>query len=204
MNYVEIIQYKNEPLEGVIHHLYNKYEPELYFLQYIHVKASGTAEGWNEIAPIDPSKTGTTANDNWASSDQKLSNYSVFFPRHALIITDYTLQTQSNHTSDQPKSWILEGSKDGLNWLEIDKKTGVTETKYQSKHSVFVNLNKQLNIAFSHFRFTQTDVNHNNGDYFDIGKLEFFGKLINIHYYFKTCLTIQHIHIFYYINIILP
>ena len=205
MNYIVTIKYEDAPLNGVIHYLYNKYQHDLYFLRYIHVRASSTykIEGWNELAPVDPSKTGTSTSDSWASTNTKNSNYSIFFPRHTLIITDYTLQTQSNHLKDHPKTWVLEGSKDGINWYEIDHQQNVQETNQQIQYPYTVNINKTIKTAYSHFRFTQTDVNHGKRDFFDIGKIEFFGKLIHIRYFLKSCSTTNKYKFIYFIYIIL-
>ena len=195
--FIQNILYTADKLDGVIKYLYRTH-PNTYLINLIHSHPSSTDPQWCSEAPIDPSNTGPSMQNNWASKNLPNSYYSIYFPKHLIELTHYTLQTQTNHSLDTPKSWRLDGSIDGINWENIDIKSNVQETKNTQGYSYIVNVNKVV-PKYSHFKFTQTDVNHSGINFFDIGKIEFFGKL-----FLSKCFTTKQlitINYFILINI---
>lgn len=166
----------SDSLNGIINYLYPIYKS--YYHNVISISASSTATGWNVNSLIDPSMSGTSQNHNWASNKASKSNVTVYFHKHLIMITNYSIRTQSNHTYDHPKSWQLDGSFDGKNWQFIDSQTNVDCFKSAPNQTkTFAVKNSGM---YLYFRFTQTDINWSYLHYFDLGKLEFFGEIVKM------------------------
>jgi hypothetical protein len=79
----------------------------------------------------------------------------------------YTIWTQSL------KSWVLEGSVNGVDWVEIDQHTDEQMFKSAQKASFPV----AARVECRYIRLTQTGKNHNNGNFLSLRGVEFFGTL---------------------------
>jgi hypothetical protein len=75
----------------------------------------------------------------------------------------------------QLKSWVVEGSLNGTNWTEIDRKTD----NQTSKGAGWVKASFAVaTVAECRFiRLTQTDKRHDGQDYMPLQAVEFFGTL---------------------------
>jgi hypothetical protein len=83
--------------------------------------------------------------------------------------THYTM------TATSPKSWIVEGSIDGSNWTEIDRRTDNADFKKSTNTASFP-ISNPVDCRF--IRLSQTDRNH-KGKYCmgELYLVEFFGTL---------------------------
>lgn len=73
------------------------------------------------------------------------------------IATRYILTSANDASGRDPKNWVLEGSIDGTNWTELDRRTGfIFSDRFQR-----VTFNLENQTAYSHYRLT---VLENNGD----------------------------------------
>lgn len=90
-------------------------------------------------------------------------------------INSYAIK--SANRSARIKSWKIEISEDGKSWTQIDERNNVTELKA-------ANRTKFIPIKMSQpLRFIRIITDQNSFDGFNeaaIGKLEFFGNIINI------------------------
>jgi hypothetical protein len=84
---------------------------------------------------------------------------------HCLHPTHYSFYSDA-------KSWILEGSMDGVNWTEIDRRTDVDWPDHPSLQSFAVS--KSVDCTF--IRFTQTDANRRGTDELHLADFELFGS----------------------------
>jgi hypothetical protein len=85
--------------------------------------------------------------------------------------THYRIQSR------QIKSWVVEGSVDGANWTEIDRKTDTEDFKSRTGPPSMSSF-PVSNPAESRFiRLTQTDRRHSNDNELWLGAVEFFGTL---------------------------
>jgi hypothetical protein len=85
------------------------------------------------------------------------------------------------------KSWVVEGSLDGENWMEIDRKTGdqvlkddgwfglLMPPRWESDFTLSFAVSKPVEARF--IRLTQTDEVPDPGDDLIFYSVEFFGTL---------------------------
>jgi hypothetical protein len=71
------------------------------------------------------------------------------------------------------KSWVIEGSLDGANWVEIDRRTDTLD--FKAKNTVWFAVAKAVDCRF--IRLTQTGKRHDGRDYLFVIAAEFFGTL---------------------------
>jgi hypothetical protein len=89
-----------------------------------------------------------------------------------LLPTHYTIKA---HISEQPKSWVLESSIDGVNWIEIDRQAGNREL---AKVPFLASLPVSNSGECRFVRMSQTGVNQDGGDALLMRAFEFFGTLL--------------------------
>ena len=156
-------QTSEDSLDGIINYIYNSNKEN--YETFVSVKTSSTyyGSGWREEALIIPTRNSTTNSDNWASNDEEKSNFTVYFHKHVIGITKYSLRSQSGHENDHPKSWVVEGSFDGLKWHLIDEENDRTELVGKGNLKTF---EAKYKGKYSYFRFTQTGLNSYNTIFF--------------------------------------
>ena len=170
-------------LNGVINYIYPIFKDN--YNKIVTVQASSTnAAGWKSDALIIPTRNSTQMSDNWASDNEPNSWFIVHFHRHLISITHYSMRTQSNHGCEHPKSWKIEGSLDGENWNLIDEKNEYTELSGANILRTFRATNRG---RYSYFRVNQTGINSSGSNYFDLGKIEFFGTLVDLQSFPLIC-----------------
>lgn len=126
---------------------------------------------------IDYSLTAITGQSNWCSDDIPNSNFSIYFPRNHIKITNYTFVTRFVDSADHPCNWKVEGSNDGNIWEYIDHKTN---QKDLNGLGIMKTFEVQKPYTYKHFRFVQNGTNSRNYNYFSLGKIEIFGTLYGI------------------------
>ena len=105
-----------------------------------------------QVSPADQSVAASIDGDpttQWCVGFRKKP---VIWARHfteAMVVNSYAFTSSSNSPNRDPKSWTLEGSNNGLNWTELDKR--VNEPRFLKR-----NLRKEYSFAneqkFSHYR----------------------------------------------------
>jgi hypothetical protein len=78
-------------------------------------------------------------------------------------------------TAYQLKSWVVEGSLDGTNWTEIDRRTDTDDFKTWNTASFAVS-NEDSECRF--IRLTQTGISHGRSWIVHCKTVEFFGTLL--------------------------
>jgi hypothetical protein len=73
------------------------------------------------------------------------------------------------------KSWVIEGSMDGLNWAEVDRRTENDDLKVSPNIASFA-LANPMECTF--IRLTQTGESRPGGDQLRIWGVEFFGAIL--------------------------
>jgi hypothetical protein len=74
------------------------------------------------------------------------------------------------------KSWVVDGSLDGINWTKIDRRRDNEILKYGNWVTRSFTISKSAECRF--IRLTQTDKRHDGYDYLGIQACEFFGTLL--------------------------
>jgi hypothetical protein len=78
-------------------------------------------------------------------------------------------------SSSRLKSWVVEGSLDGRDWMEIDRQRDNQDFRKSSWTAVSFTVSAIMDCRF--IRLTQTDKNHQDKDVLLLIALEFFGTL---------------------------
>jgi hypothetical protein len=73
------------------------------------------------------------------------------------------------------KSWVVEGSVDRENWMEIDRQTDNVDFEETEWNTASFRVFDQ--VAYRLIRLTQKDVNHNGRHDLSLAGVEFFGAL---------------------------
>jgi len=168
---------KNEKYDGIINFVTRKYKNDL----SSYIKTSNSSYnydkyGWGDSNALLDFSSMTKYSDCFCSKDEPLSNVIFYFLKHKVFLKSYTITSRPFGDVDMLKAWEIYGSNDNREWSVIDSK-GPTD-------DLIISLtNKTYDVdypgKFRFFRITQTDKNSNERDYFLLGKIEFYGELLN-------------------------
>lgn len=90
-------------------------------------------------------------------------------------LKSYTLRNRGDFNGHLPRSWKLQGSTNGINFVDLDVQSGRTDFA----HNTWIKMDLPVNDTTSYriFRLTQTAKNSSNADFFVMGEVEFYGDL---------------------------
>jgi hypothetical protein len=93
-----------------------------------------------------------------------------------VIPSDYAIQTHdSPRDSAHLKSWVIDGSIDGMNWIELDRRTN--NSHLNGSHLIrSFSISKSIECRF--IRVRQTGKNHQTNDRLKFYHFEVFGALL--------------------------
>ena len=110
--------------------------------------------------------------DNNTSSKFLTFNASVYVEYQAskaYVVSRYTLTSANDAEERDPKSWMLQGSNDGLNFTTIDTRNNEDFTsRHQTKVYTFSNS--------ASYQFYRLDLTNNSGAILQLAELELFGQ----------------------------
>ena len=76
-----------------------------------------------------------------------------------------------------PTSWVLEGSNDSNNWIELDSHSNYSQFKSKSQVVLFPIQDKmKRNKKFNFIRFRMIGKNNKNDFCLDVANIELFGS----------------------------
>lgn len=101
------------------------------------------------------------------------------FKKYEIIPSNYTLRSYKNG-SYHPKTWVIEGSKDNVNWSIIDKQKNCSFIRGDNLVHTFP-IKNENNQSFKYLRIRQTESNWNGNNHLKFDAIEFYGKLIQIY-----------------------
>ncbi|MEP3389837.1 MAG: basic secretory protein-like protein [Reichenbachiella sp.] len=85
------------------------------------------------------------------------------------VLSSYTITSANDVPQRDPYSWTLSGSNNGVNFTQIDSRTGEDfANRFQTKTYQVSN-----SIAYTHYRL---DMNNNSGNILQLAELELFGS----------------------------
>jgi hypothetical protein len=159
-----------DPLDGIIAHL---------------TRFCGGNVSDKNIVKITPSSTGhgdckTLANfgviSDFYTKNSPGSWVCYDFERMKVMITSYSIRSRSPTTTLFPRHWILEGSSDGQDWVEIDRRDNDLSLNQMNPivHFGCVTTNSR---AMKMIRFRLTGKDSLGSHYLCISGLELFGSL---------------------------
>lgn len=160
---------ESEPLNGLFALLRSKNGGNPHTKEVIIITASSTVANhpWQVIDP------GWTS--HWVTKNEAGQWIKFDFKTSRMILTSYTLKTYNyvaggNHM----KTWVVEGSTNDTDWLELDKRFNVNELneRYSTK-----NFKCKNSGAFRYIRIKQTGTTHCESNIMALTSVEFFGTL---------------------------
>lgn len=117
------------------------------------------------------------SNYAWLSNNYQNSWIMIQFKTLKISLVGYKID--SNHDWKDsfgiPKSWKVEGSNDNTQWFSIDSRSNESSLLQSPFKSTFP---VEKSEFYSHFKFTQTDVNSGRNFHFLIQYLEFYGDIL--------------------------
>jgi hypothetical protein len=166
----EIFPFKeDDPLNGVFAYLHRKCGGNPHTKGIIAITASSIIANSPEQV-IDPEWK-----SHWVSEDQPDSWIQFDFKGSKLLFTHYTLKTYNyvaggNHL----KSWIVEGSTNEADWLELDRHQSCSDLNDRYRVRSYHIKNPG---TFKFIRIRQTWKSHCDSDMLALTAVEFFGTL---------------------------
>ncbi|OHT17275.1 F5/8 type C domain containing protein [Tritrichomonas foetus] len=111
----------------------------------------------------------------WSSTNSPGQWLSFDFTKNYIYLTDYTLKTPNSSPGwNHLKSWVIEGSIDGIEWVEMDSRNDNFDLNGNSKIATYHCQNPH---KVRLIRLRQTGKNHRNADDIQLTNIEFFGRV---------------------------
>lgn len=160
---------ESEPLNGLFSLLRSKNSGNPHAKEVIIITASSTVAN-NPWQVIDPDWT-----SHWVTKNEPDQWIKFDFKTSRMILSSYTLKTYNyvaggNHM----KTWVVEGSTNDTDWLELDRRTNVNELN--GRHNL-KNFKCKNSGAFRYIRIRQTGTTHCESNIMALTNVEFFGIL---------------------------
>jgi hypothetical protein len=164
------------PLTGIIARLSAECDGNVHKRRVVRVTASserGSSYASSNVIDL-------SANTEWLSQGETPDQWLCYdFQGRTVEVTNYSIQSadvSGGSPRNFPKSWVLEGSQDGSQWVVLDERTNNRDLKGQSQIASFLTSTRQVSRLI---RIRQTGPNHNNEPYFGFRALELFGCLFS-------------------------
>lgn len=94
-----------------------------------------------------------------------------------VTVEKYVLKTTMQQS--YPRSWVVEGSNDGVNWKAIDDvKNNTSMSKIWTSYDFTCSNRQAASIPFSQIRIKMTGFNTKSNYYFYLSYIELYGKVI--------------------------
>jgi hypothetical protein len=120
---------------------------------------------WNVVSPLPCVFCTEDLPGQWVS---------VRFVGASVVVDGYTLRSiNAVGGSVHPRGWVLEGSEDGTEWIELDARRDTTELNGPNRSVSFA---VRLEARLSEFRLTQTQPNHCGNDVFALAHFDLLGR----------------------------
>lgn len=168
---IKIRYNEKEPLNGVFYFLKNKNKKEIAKHQIINVIPSS-------CSVRDPKAIIDSNQPEVFQTEDRANQWIAFeFRDMKMKVTSYTLQSYYNGKPNfaNPKNWILEGSDDGREWVEMDRHEDCPDLN--NKNAIQNYKIKGDFKEFKYIRVKQIGKNWANKDQLTLSKVELFGDL---------------------------
>ena len=168
---------KDETFDGIINYITRKHKINLD--KYIKTSNSSYQKddvNWGDSNTLLDFSTTLTPESCFCSKNEPFSNVTFYFLKHQIYVKSYTITSRPWENVDMLKSWNIYGSNDMKEWTFIDSQ-GPTDDLLisQTRKTYYISTPGK----FRFIRITQSGINSSGNDYFLLGKIDFFGELIN-------------------------
>lgn len=114
----------------------------------------------------------------WSSTNAPGQWLNFEFKKHQIYLTEYTLKSPNSKAGwNHMKSWVIEGSDDGITWCEMDRREDNNDLNGKNRVMTWKCQNPQ---RVRNVRLRQIGKNHHNADDIQLTNIEFFGRLTEI------------------------
>jgi hypothetical protein len=167
---------QSSPLNGIFSHLTAKFGGNVHDRGVVHITANRPCNDSPSYAAKNVVDLGT---DSYFRSAYEANQSICFdFKKMTITPTHYSIRTNSNDRNGYHlKSWVLEGSKEGNLWIEIDRQNDHSDLNSQFAVATF-SVGRSESVRLLRLRQTGRDHSGNNQLYFTA--FEIFGSVVGI------------------------
>jgi hypothetical protein len=164
----------SSPLNGIISHLTAKFGGNVHDRGVVHITA-------NRVRSDDPSYAAKNVvdlgTDSYFSSANDANQSICFdFKKMTITPTHYSIRMNSNSPNyHHLKSWVLEGSKEGNSWIEIDRQNDYGDLNSQFGVTIF-SVGRSESVGL--LRLRQAGQNHQGNNFLYFTAFEIFGSVV--------------------------
>jgi hypothetical protein len=112
----------------------------------------------------------------FATQDQANSWICYDFKEIQIKVAHYSIRSRCDYNAQHLRFWTLEGSNDGLSWVQIDDRKNDTSSNGKGAISTF-SISSGSQEQFRMIRLQQTGKNSSGDDLLSVSAIEFFGVL---------------------------
>jgi hypothetical protein len=161
------------PLDGVIAHLTRTAGGNVHEKGVVEVAASSSKWNGPHTSVADLEQT-----DNFFLSEDEPDQWIAYrFKNAQVAITHYSVTSAITRGWYELKNWVLEGSVDGVNWAEIDKRVAETRLLEPKTTVTFAVANPG---TFAEVRLRQLGKNRTGYYHMCVGAFELFGRFVPV------------------------
>jgi hypothetical protein len=162
---------RGKPFAGILDHLTTEYHNNPQTAGLIELTSSPV--GARCLTKIEDILVAHTTGE-WCSVNEPDAFVNVHFTRFTVLLSGYTLQTfPGRKGTTHLRSWKLEGSADGYDWVELDN---VEPCEDLNEPNAIISRPVAKADYFSDFRLTQLAANHFGTQCLTIQRIELFGE----------------------------
>jgi hypothetical protein len=164
------------PFEGIISHLTSKHGGNVHDRGIVNISGVTPCSTGSDYLPKNVADL-TATTTYFFSRDESNQMLIYDFQKSRITLTHYSIRSfhSDGENGRHLKSWVLEVSSDGSNWVEIDRRENNNELNGASKISTF-SISKSMECRM--IRLCQIGQNHQGNHHLLFSALEIFGFLI--------------------------
>jgi hypothetical protein len=164
-------EFNGRPFAGILNHLSSLVNGNVHLAKVVVITASTT----DHSEPYHVADVGW--NDLWFSENRADQWLMLDFGEKRVKVTHYTIKTHKYPAGAcHIKSWVVEGSKDGQGWVNLDKRN-ISLLNGPNKFQTFPCTGNSEAVRF--VRLRQTGVNSRNDRILALTNFELFGSLFS-------------------------
>lgn len=172
---IQLPYVKNHEFEGIINYFKTKKEGELNnYIKITSTKLESDSHSTIHVVNYQEKR------DYFSSGPFENPWICFDFKDKKIILSNYTIR--GYHSSNQPRSWVIEGTNFDDNdsndkWETIDEHKDCDDLKGGNKTHTF-SIKNSNNKSYRYIRMRSTGIDWCNGRYLCINAIEFYGSLI--------------------------
>ena len=167
--------FKGDYFKGIINHLLNTCKCSNNKEQnFVELKSSPMDDLSNPISCI------LEGNGDCVTKESDEGWIQFDFLKRKLLLSGYSLQSNSEEWAVQPRSWTIQGSNDGKEWVTIDSQNDVESMHGYLNISYFpiTHKSRRRQKSFRYFRINRVGDSWGDFKCFSLRRIEFFGSII--------------------------